>query len=217
MDFNRGLKVLWEKYYKDKCDFEEIKKFGEEQFQVLLGFHKQGIEYRFVADELPEYAKRFGGDTVTLSADEEADFLMLCNDMEVMPGMEDALETLQNKGIPMYILSNSGFTAASLTKVLERFGIEKYFKRVWSSADYGRIKPDKGFFDQAIETVLSDYPQNGRSDIVFIGDTFDSDVLGANNAGINAVWFDHKGEEINCSFEYRKISKASELLGTLLG
>lgn len=217
MDFNRGLKVLWEKYYKDKCDFEEIKELGDEQFQVLLDLHKKGIEYRFVEDELPEYAKRFGGNVVSMNPGEEADFLMLCNEMEVMSGMEKALEALDKKRIPMYILSNSGFTGAALTEVLERFDIGRYFKRVWSSADYGRIKPDKGFFDQAIETVLSDYPQNGRSDIVFIGDTFDTDVLGAHNAGINAVWFDHKGEDINCGFEYRKISKASDLLGALLG
>ena len=79
MDFNRGLKVLWEKYYKDKCDFEEIKEFGEEQFQILLDLHKKGVEYRFVADELPEYAKRFGGGVVPMTTDEEADFLSLCN------------------------------------------------------------------------------------------------------------------------------------------
>ena len=25
MDFNRGLKPLWEEHYKDKCTFDEIK------------------------------------------------------------------------------------------------------------------------------------------------------------------------------------------------
>ena len=25
MDFNRGLKVFWEKYYKDRCNFENMK------------------------------------------------------------------------------------------------------------------------------------------------------------------------------------------------
>ena len=217
MDFNRGLKVLWEKYYKDKCDFEEIKKVGDEQFLILLDLHKKGLEYRFVADELPDYAKKFGGEVVPMSSDEEADFLMLCNEMEVMPGMADVLETLQEKGIPMYILSNSGFTAAALTKVLERLGIGKYFKKVWSSADYGRIKPDRGFFEQTIETALQDNPGNNRSDIVFVGDSFETDVAGAHNAGINAIWFDHEGREIECDFEYRKINNACELVETLIG
>lgn len=217
MDFNRGLKVLWEKYYKDKCDFEEIKKVGDEQFLILLDLHKKGLEYRFVADELPEYAKKFGGEVVPMSSDEEADFLMLCNDMEVMPGMADVLETLQEKGIPMYILSNSGFTAAALTKVLERLGIGKYFKKVWSSCDYGRIKPDRGFFEQAIETVLQDNPGNQRSDIVFLGDIFETDVIGAHDAGISAVWFDHEGKDIECGIEYKRIKSAGELIETLIG
>ena len=217
MDFNRGLKVLWEKYYKDKCSFEEITKVGDEQFQILLDLHKKGLEYRFVADELPEYAKRFGGEVVPMTPDEEADFLMNCNDMEVMPGMTDVLEALKTKGIPMYILSNSGFTAEALTKVLDRLGIGKYFKKVWSSADYGKIKPDRGIFDMAIETALKDNPGQQRSDIVFLGDIFETDVTGAHNAGINAIWFDHDGKDIECGFEYRKIRSASELIGMLIG
>ena len=217
MDFNRGLKVLWEKYYKDKCSFEEITKVGDEQFQILLDLHKKGLEYRFVADELPEYAKRFGGEVVPMTSDEEADFLMNCNDMEVMPGMAEVLETLKTKGIPMYILSNSGFTAEALTKVLDRLGIGKYFKKVWSSADYGKIKPDRGIFDMAIETALKDNPGQQRSDIVFFGDIFETDVTGAHNAGINAIWFDHDGKDIECGFEYRKIRSASELIGMLIG
>ena len=217
MDFNRGLKVLWEKYYKDKCSFEEITKVGDEQFQILLDLHKKGLEYRFVADELPEYAKRFGGEVVPMTSDEEADFLMNCNDMEVMPGMAEVLETLKTKGIPMYILSNSGFTAEALTKVLDRLGIGKYFKKVWSSADYGKIKPDRGIFDMAIETALKDNPGQQRSDIVFLGDIFETDVTGAHNAGINAIWFDHDGKDIECGFEYRKIRSASELIGMLIG
>lgn len=217
MDFNRGLKVLWEKYYKDKCSFEEITKVGDEQFQILLDLHKKGLEYRFVADELPEYSKWFGGEVIPMTSDEEADFLMNCNDMEVMQGMAETLETLKTKGFPMYILSNSGFTAEALTKVLDRLGIGKYFKKVWSSADYGKIKPDRGFFEQAIETVLKDNPGNQRSDIVFLGDTFETDVTGAHDAGINAIWFDHDGKDVECGFEYRKIRSASELIGMLIG
>lgn len=36
MDFNRGLKVMWEKYYKDKCSFQEISAYGEELFQHMV-------------------------------------------------------------------------------------------------------------------------------------------------------------------------------------
>ena len=55
MDFNLGLKPLWEEHYKDKCSFDEIKTYGEELFIHMTELHKQGFEFPFVKDELPMY------------------------------------------------------------------------------------------------------------------------------------------------------------------
>ena len=74
MDFNRGLEVMWEKYYKDKCSFEEISTYGEELLQHMISAHKDGKEYAFVKDELPQYASKYGGDVIQMSSKEEADF-----------------------------------------------------------------------------------------------------------------------------------------------
>lgn len=194
MDFNRGLKVMWEKYYKDKCSFEEISALGEELFQHLISAHKDEKEYAFVREELPEYANRYGGDVILMSPEEEADFLMRCNEMENMPALPEALQEFEKLGIPMYVLSNSGFTAEALSIALERLGIRKYFKDIWSSADYGRIKPNRDFFEMAIKKVLLDNPKESRKDIVFIGDTYSTDVVGANNAEIDVIWLNHKKE-----------------------
>ena len=56
MDFNRGLKVLWEKYYSDKCTFDEIRVFGEEQFDHMLEYHAEGKEQRDTVDISELYA-----------------------------------------------------------------------------------------------------------------------------------------------------------------
>lgn len=72
------------------------------------------------------------------------------------------------QGIPMYVLSNSGFTAEALSFVLEKLGIRKYFKKIWSSAAYGKIKPSREFFEMAIERVLLDNPVEKRENIVFV-------------------------------------------------
>ena len=109
-------------------------------------------------DELPEYAKKYGGDTIKMTVEEEAEFLMQCNEMENMPNIPEALEEFDKMGIPMYVLSNSGFTAEALSIVLEKLGIRKYFKRIWSSTDYDKIKPCRDFFDMAINNVLKDNP-----------------------------------------------------------
>lgn len=212
MEFDRGLKAMWEKYYKDKCTFEEISAYGEELFQHLLEVHKQGLEYAFVKEELPEYATKFGGDVIKMTAEEEADFLMRCNEMEIMPYIPEALEEFDKQGISMYVLSNSGFTAAALSIALEKLGIRKYFKKIWSSADFGKIKPNREFFEMAIEHVLSDNPAEKRENIVFIGDTYDSDIKGANAAGVDVIWINHKGERNADNLSVHSISNTSELV-----
>ncbi|MBO4637053.1 MAG: HAD family hydrolase [Clostridiales bacterium] len=194
IDFNRGLRPFWESYYKDKCEFEDMKAYGEELFKVLLSKHEAGEEYPFVKEELPLFAQRFGGDKLSMDAKEEADFLMLCNDFELDPGIERLLAECGRKNISMYVLSNSGFRAEALTEILNRFGIGKYFKRLWSSADYGRIKPCKEFFELAVQTALNDNPSEDRENIIFIGDMYETDVIGAKNAGIKSAWFNKKGE-----------------------
>lgn len=195
MDFNRGLKVFWETYYRDKCSFEKMKAYGEELFEELLLRHKKGFEYPFVSEELPLYAKKFGGEVVPLSIEEEADFLMRCNDFDLEKGTEEFLALCSQKNIPMYVLSNSGFRGEALMLILNRFGIGKYFNKLWSSAEFGRIKPCREFFELAISTALSENPNEKRENIIFVGDMYDTDVIGARNAGIKAAWLNKKGGE----------------------
>ncbi len=212
MDFNLGLKPLWEKHYKDKCSFEDISAFGEELYGKLQEYHKKGLEYAFVKDELPEYAAKYGGDVIDMTVEEEAEFLMYCNVMENMPHIPEALEEFEKMGIPMYVLSNSGFTAEALSILLEKLGIRKYFKKIWSSADFGKIKPSKEFFDMAINNALADNPTETKENIVFVGDTYNTDVKGANDAGIDVIWLNHKGEENRDNLKVCSISDTGELV-----
>lgn len=217
MDFNRGLAVMWEKYYKDKCSFEEISAYGEELFQYLQELHKQGKEYAFVREELPMYAKKYGGEVVWMPPEEEADFLMRCNGMENMICVPEALHEFDTWGIPMYVLSNSGFSAGALSVALEGLGIRKYFKKIWSSADYGRIKPCRDFFEMAITNVLLENPDEKREHIVYVGDTYDTDVVGANAAGIGVIWLNHNGERNKNNLDVYSIGDTRELVGAVKG
>lgn len=212
MDFNRGLKVVWEKYYKDKCSFREMSDYGEELFQHMKKVHEEGNEYAFVKDELPQYANKYGGDVIQMSSEEEADFLMRCNEMENMPDLPETLYEFEKMGIPMYVLSNSGFTADALSIALEKLGILKYFNKIWSSADYGRIKPSENFFEMAIENVLLDNPDENRENIVFVGDTYRTDVVGANRVGLDVIWINHKKEDNVDNLQVHCICNTSELI-----
>ena len=211
MDFNRGLKVFWEKYYKDRCNFEDMKAYGEELFHHLISLHAEGKEFAFVKEELPLYAHRFGGDVISMSAEEEADFLMLCNEFEICSGVEIFLESCYQKSIPMYVVSNSGFSAEALRIVLDRFGIGKYFRSLWSSADFGRIKPCKEFFELAIQTALSDNPLENKENIIYVGDLYETDVIGARNAEIQVAWLNKKGEEDEAGLATFAVTRVDDL------
>ena len=177
IDFNFGLEQFWMSHYQDKCSFEDMKAYGEELFQVLLAKHAEGVEFPFVKEELPLFAKKFGGDKLSMSSAEEADFLMLCNGFELDPDIRKLIEKCSENNIPMYVLSNSGFRGAALMEILNRFGIGEYFNELWSSADFGRIKPCK-----------EDNPSEVRKNIIYIGDLYETDVVGAYNVGIKSLW-----------------------------
>lgn len=217
IDFNRGLKVLWENYYQDKCTFDDIKEYGEELFRRLMLRHAEGKEFPFVKEEVASFAGRFGGDKTHMSADEEADFLMLCNEFELDPCMVSFLEECRQKNIPMFVLSNSSFSGEALMEVLNRFGIGKYFSKLWSSADFGRIKPCRDFFELAISHALKENPQEDRKEIIFIGDIYETDVEGAYNAGIKSVWLNKNGGADEKGLAAYICTSSGQLAGILPG
>lgn len=210
MDFNRGLKPLWEEHYKDKCSFEEIKAYGEELFVHMQSLHGQGLEFPFVRDELPLYAKKFGGDVIDMDIEEEAVFLGRCNEEKVYDGLPAMLEHFEKEGIPMFVLSNSGFREGALWLMLDSLGIGKYFEKVWSSADFGKVKPYAEFFDMAVEEILERYPECTKEDILFTGDTYETDIKGAHNAGLKTAWINRNGApDINniATYQLRDITE----------
>ncbi len=217
IDFNVGLLSLWEKYYQDKCSFDEIKAYGEELFEYMMELHAKGKEFPFVKDELPLYAKKFGGDVVKMDVTEEADFLMRCNRVKVPEGLAEMLGAYRKKSIPMYVLSNSGFTAGALLRMLNDNGIGSYFEKVWSSADFGRPKPDKGFFKMAVNEALREHPRNTIADIMFVGDTYRTDICGAYQAGLKAVWINRENEtDVNgfAAYQICDITELHKLIGS---
>ena len=95
MDFNLGLKPLWETYYRDKCSFDEIKAYGEELFVHMQDLHKKGFEFPFVNDEFPMYAEKYGGEVIDMSIEEESEFLCRCNKERVYDGLTEMLESFK--------------------------------------------------------------------------------------------------------------------------
>jgi putative hydrolase of the HAD superfamily len=99
-----------------------------------------------------------------------------------VPGAKELLEYLHTEGYRLFILSN-GFREIQSLK-LQNCGLASYFERIILSEDASIQKPHKGIFDFALKNTNS-----RRSESLMIGDSWEADIAGAKNAGIDQVWY----------------------------
>jgi HAD superfamily hydrolase (TIGR01549 family) len=89
---------------------------------------------------------------------------------------------------PLGIVSNIWSLAAVFEAELERAGVrELLYPRVWS-ADYGCIKPAEKIFRIALEEL--DCPPDR---VLYVGDTYLRDVVGARRVGMGTAWVNPHG------------------------
>lgn len=87
------------------------------------------------------------------------------------------------------IISNTvGSGDAELTQALERAGIRSLIDALVTSRDFGKAKPDPAIYAEGARRL--GVPLDAT---IMVGDRMDTDVLGALNAGIPAVWLRHQG------------------------
>jgi putative hydrolase of the HAD superfamily len=99
----------------------------------------------------------------------------------LLPGVSELLAYLK-PSYKMYILSN-GFRDVQCKK-LNLAGLASYFDRVILSEDAGIQKPHKEIFDFALKNTNS-----RRRETLMIGDSWEADIAGARQAGIDQLWF----------------------------
>jgi putative hydrolase of the HAD superfamily len=90
----------------------------------------------------------------------------------------------------------------------ERCGLEGRFDFVVFSQDYGVEKPDPRLFEVAVE-------QAGCSgqELLHVGDSLQSDVAGANRAGVRSVWLNRDGKRNDSEFQVDfEIASLAELV-----
>lgn len=100
----------------------------------------------------------------------------------LIDGARDLLEYLKLKGCHLYIITN-GFKEVQHKK-LETSNLSGYFKKIFISEDIKATKPDRKFFEYAVKSANAP-----KSQSIVVGDNFETDVKGALNFGIDAVFF----------------------------
>ena len=107
----------------------------------------------------------------------------------LVPGAKEMLETLHRKGYRLFAASNS-FGHLQRSR-LEQAGILHYFEDTYISMDIGYDKPDIRFYQEALRRCNLQ-----PHEVLMIGDSMTTDVIGAQNAGIDARFFDRKSDDL---------------------
>jgi len=119
---------------------------------------------------------------------------------ELFPGVFELLDYLQDKKYQMHIITN-GFNKVQHEKLLAS-KLKPYFNVIITSENAGVKKPNPVIFNQAVKLAKSSMKQS-----VMIGDNYEADIMGAKNAGMEAIF---------CNFENNPIGENIKSINNLL-
>jgi len=89
----------------------------------------------------------------------------------------------------LHIITN-GFASVQ-TKKLKNSNIDHYFETITNSEMAGVKKPHRNIFDFALSLANA-----SKNDSLMIGDSYEADIVGAQDAGIEAIFFNEHNSDI---------------------
>ncbi|MBI1893606.1 MAG: HAD family hydrolase [Candidatus Rokubacteria bacterium] len=102
-----------------------------------------------------------------------------------MPQASLVLARLRDEGLVVGCISNSN---GSVAQALEQAGLASHLDFILDSGIVGIEKPDPRIFQLALDTAGL-----GPEEVVFVGDLYSIDVVGAKRAGLKAILLDPLG------------------------
>ncbi len=106
----------------------------------------------------------------------------------LVPEAKEMLDVLRAKGYRLFAASNS-FGHLQRSR-LSCAGILTYFEDTYISMDIGYDKPDIRFYQEALRRCGLQ-----PDEVLMIGDSMTTDILGAQAAGMDALFFDRRAGE----------------------
>lgn len=168
-DFYRAFVLSFEEASRRRGrDFREIP--AEERFRIL--FERLGIE-------MPDLLER------AVLAHMEA----LASTMALPPGNRRVLEWAKGR-YRLGLVSNFDHHPTAY-RLLEDHGIKGFFEVIVISSEVGYRKPGPMIFQIALDRL-----RVGPERALFVGDSFEIDVVGAKGVGMDVVWLNKEGKEL---------------------
>lgn len=102
---------------------------------------------------------------------------------QVFDGADSLLQHLTDDGYQIYAATN-GVTYIQEQRLLHS-PLHQYFKKVFISEQMGTQKPSPDFF----EKIATQIGCSDKASMLMIGDSLTADIQGANQAGIDSIWY----------------------------
>ena len=188
---------LWDKYGKDLVTKEYLS-FDRFFFPLMHGSKVKGEKGKVKGENLCVLAEQLSEDFLNMTT---AHFSLL-------EGAEELVRYLAKK-YPLTVVTN-GFVEVQYEK-FDKSGLRDCFAHIVLSEEVGCQKPNPRIFEEALR-------MNGlqAEDVVMIGDSWNSDIQGAINAGIDQIWIrkskDPLPEGQSATYLVQSLSEVMEIL-----
>lgn len=131
----------------------------------------------------------------------------LYDEIEMVDGIENLLEYLSEK-YKIFAASNGIYKMQE--NRLKKSNLDKYFDKIFVSEKLGYEKPDKKFFEK-----IMDITKFSNDDLIMIGDSIKSDIIGAKNSKIKSIYFNKEDKKItdkNFTYQVKNLSEIKKIL-----
>ncbi|MCL0043429.1 HAD family hydrolase [Dehalococcoidia bacterium] len=139
----------------------------------------------------------------------DAENEVLFSKLQLFPQIRESLDVLSQHYV-LGIITNG--SVAQQTRKLIDLKLERFFSIIIIDERIGISKPNAKIFEEAIVQAGCEPRQ-----AMYVGDQWDVDVLGANSAGLHAVWINRSGLERprfgQAKFVLRSAAELPEALG----
>jgi 2-haloalkanoic acid dehalogenase type II len=110
------------------------------------------------------------------------------NELLAKPFLEtiEVLERLRKEGIKIALISDA---TPTIMRVVDKFSLGNYFDEMMFSFDSGLLKTDPEMYHKLVEK-LGVEPE----EVVVVGDSIPTDIIGAKNAGLKTILLDRRNK-----------------------
>ena len=180
-DYNRALRWMADTYFDAR--FEELQKLSCQFKANYMHMRAVSSAESSFRSQLVLFEKALNRKLHNDYQVVEAEFIQIFRREKLKEGASSLLRMLHDCKTRIYVLTNSLFSGENLKTHLATVGIGKLIEAVYSSADVGYRKPASEAFRYALDNI----DIRDASQVIYIGDSYEKDYLGALTSGLRPI------------------------------